>query len=216
MPKKNYILNLPCLTIKKVTGENPVYIEASYRGIVRCIHCNNKKLRKKASFIRRVRHESIGLRRSYLLIKGYKYHCSLCQRYFNQRFPEIRPYQRASEPLHRQVFHQHSQGVSQKDLARDLHCGKSTIERWYHEGYTLRHKKLAHRSCPRVLGIDEHFFNKKEGYATTFCDLAKHKVFDIVKGRSERDLNTFLNTLEGKDKVRVVCIDFKLKLSSPH
>ncbi len=125
---------------------------------------------------------------------------------FNQRFPG-RPYQRASEPLHRQVFHQHSQGVSQKDLARYLHCGKSTIERWYYEGYSLRHKKIAHRSCPRVLGIDEHFFNKKQGYATTFCDLAKHKIFDIVKGRSEKDLNTYLNTLEGKDKVRVVCID---------
>ncbi|WP_195912794.1 transposase, partial [Legionella pneumophila] len=105
------------------------------------------------------------------------------------------------------VFHYHSKGVSQKDLARDLKLGKSTVERWYHYGYELRYKKIATRSCPRVLGLDEHSFNRKVGYATTFCDLAKHKIFDVVEGRSEKDLEGYLNTLEGKDKVQVVCID---------
>ncbi|HAT7936639.1 TPA: ISL3 family transposase, partial [Legionella pneumophila] len=69
------------------------------------------------------------------------------------------------------------------------------------------YKKIATRSCPRVLGLDEHSFNRKVGYATTFCDLAKHKIFDVVEGRSEKDLEGYLNTLEGKDKVQVVCID---------
>ncbi|HIG0328239.1 TPA: transposase, partial [Legionella pneumophila] len=207
MPKKDCILNLPGYTIKKVYGENPVYIEASYKWVVRCIHCGNKKLRKKDSFIRRIRHESIGMRRSYLCIKVYKYYCPSCNRYFNQRLPGIGKYQRASESLRKQVFHQHSQGVSQKDLARNLKLGKSTVERWYHYGYEIRSKKISHRSCPRVLGIDEHSFNRKVGYATTFCDLAKHKIFDVVKGRSAKDLAEYLNSLEGRDKVKVVCID---------
>ncbi|HFE6374112.1 TPA: ISL3 family transposase, partial [Legionella pneumophila] len=207
MPKKDCILNLPGYSIKKVSGENPVYIEVSYRNVVRCIYCGNKKLRKKDSFIRRIRHESIGLRRSYLCIKAHKYYCSVCSRYFNQRFPGIGKYQRASESLRKQVFHYHSKGVSQKDLARDLKLGKSTVERWYHYGYELRYKKIATRSCPRVLGLDEHSFNRKVGYATTFCDLAKHKIFDVVEGRSEKDLEGYLNTLEGKEKVQVVCID---------
>ncbi|KTC81739.1 transposase (IS652), partial [Legionella cincinnatiensis] len=62
----------------------------------------------------------------------------------------------------------------------------STVERWYHYGYELRYKKIATRSCPRGLGLDEHSFNRKVGYATTFCDLAKHKIFDVVEGRSAR------------------------------
>ncbi|KTC89181.1 transposase (IS652) [Legionella cincinnatiensis] len=49
MPKKDCILNLPGYSIKKVSGENPVYIEVTYRCVVRCIHCGNKKLRKKDS-----------------------------------------------------------------------------------------------------------------------------------------------------------------------
>lgn len=58
-----------------------------------------------------------------------------------------------------------------------------------------------------MLGIDEHFFSRKQGYATTLCDLGKHKVFDIVKGRSELDLRSYLNSLQGKDRVQVVCMD---------
>ncbi len=42
------------------------------------------------------------------------------------------------------------------------------------------------------------------GYATTFCDLAKHKIFDVVEGRSEKGLEGYLNTLEGKDKVQAI------------
>ena len=42
--------------------------------------------------------------------------------------------------------------------------------------------------CPIVLVIDEHFFSRKQGFATTLCDLRKHKIFDMVKGRSEPDL----------------------------
>jgi hypothetical protein len=40
------------------------------------------------------------------------------------------------------------------------------------------------RATPRVLGLDEHFFAHRLGYATTFCDLRGHKVFDVVLGRS--------------------------------
>ena len=56
-------------------------------------------------------------------------------------------------------------------------------------------------------GIDEHFFSRKDGYATTFCDLRKHTIFDVVLGRSEAALEAYLSKLPGKDRVRVVCID---------
>jgi transposase len=109
--------------------------------------------------------------------------------------------------LHHHVFHRHTEGASQQSLARDFKIGKATIERWYHQQYVLAHKEVNHRHCPAVLGIDEHFFSRRQGYATTFCNLKKHRIFDIVKGRSSKDLASFLEQLEGKDKVKVVCID---------
>jgi transposase len=58
-----------------------------------------------------------------------------------------------------------------------------------------------------VLGIDEHFFTRKKGYATTFVDLKNHKVFDVVLGRSEASLKSFLERLPGREKVKVVVMD---------
>jgi len=50
-------------------------------------------------------------------------------------------------------------------------------------------------------------FSKKQGYVTTLFDLRRHKVFDIVKGRSEAELTDYLNSLQGKERVQVVCMD---------
>jgi len=85
--------------------------------------------------------------------------------------------------------------------------GKATIERWYHQQYVLAYKEIDNRQCPVVLGIDEHFFSKKQGYATTLCNLKKHRVFDIVKGRSASELARYMKQLPGREKVKVICID---------
>lgn len=61
--------------------------------------------------------------------------------------------------------------------------------------------------APKILGIDEHFFSRKQGYATTLVDLKNHKVFDVVLGRSEASLRSFLRRLPGKEQVRVIVID---------
>jgi transposase len=58
-----------------------------------------------------------------------------------------------------------------------------------------------------VLGIDEHFFSRKKGYATTLVDLKNHKVFDVVLGRSEAGLRNYLKCLPGREKVKVVVMD---------
>lgn len=207
MPRKDIILSLPGFSIKKASGQNPLFIDVHYRRKPRCGHCNGRKVRKKASFIRRVKHESIGHRQTILRFKAYKLFCHACQRYSNQRFPGIGKHQRATERLHKQIFHQHTYGVSQQALSRDFKIGKATIERWYHQEYVLAYKEISDRVCPQVLGIDEHFFSKKQGYATTFCNLKKHKIFDVVKGRSAIDLANYLEQLPGKEHVKVICID---------
>jgi len=207
MPRTNLIVNLPGFTIKNVSGYNPLIYDLHYRKKAHCIFCGHKKLRKKSSFIRTVRHESIGHRVTQLRFKAYKFHCSKCLRYFNQRFEGIGKHQRATERFHQQIFSQHTQGLSQKDLSTNFKIGKATIERWYHKGYLREYQERSNQICPTILGIDEHFFSKKQGYATTFCNLKKNKIFDIVKGRSPTSLADYLNNLPGKEAVKVVCID---------
>ena len=207
MPKFNVILNLPGFSIKKVSGYQPILLDLSYDRLPRCARCNSKAVRKKDSYIRTVHHELIGHRRVLLKFKAYKLFCNDCRRYCNQQFRGINKYQRSTERLQGQIFHQHTSGVSQKDLSVQFKQGKATIERWYQRRYHLENRERLHEPCPIVLGIDEHFFSRKQGFATTLCDLRKHKIFDIVKGRSEPDLADYLRALPGRDRVAVVCMD---------
>jgi transposase len=184
-----------------------VTISARHAGPVSCPYCRSEALRSKGRYVRKVRHESWGTRRCLLLLDAGKWKCRSCGRGFRERFEGVLPRQRASEPLKREIFQDHWDGISRSRLARREKLGAATVERWFQ--YYLR-RLAAERSgasCPRVLGIDEHFFTRRRGYATTFCNLEKHTVYDVVLGRSEASLEAYLNALKGKDGVRIVCMD---------
>ena len=157
--------------------------------------------------MRRPRHESWGTRQCQLELESRKWRCLACLRSFWQRFPGLLPRQRATEPFRRSVCQKHFDGISRSRLSRRERLSGATIERWFLAH--LRRIALERTSpeCPRILGIDEHFFTRRQGFATTFCDLKNHAVYDVVLGRSERSLESYLAKLKGKDKVQVVCMD---------
>ena len=171
-----------------------------------CVRCGSCDLRLRDRRIRFVRHESWGLRRCQLALDAHKWRCRACGRVFWERFPGLLPGKRATERFRRQVSQRHWDGVPRSLMAKREKIGSATVERWFLDYLRLEAKKR-HPEAPRVLGIDEHFFTRKQGYATTFCDLGANKVFDVVLGRSEVSLEGYLNRLKGKDKVEVVCMD---------
>ncbi|MEZ5818633.1 MAG: ISL3 family transposase [Hyphomicrobiaceae bacterium] len=163
-------------------------------------------MRKKDKTEHQVWHESVGLRRVLLRFAVCKFHCRACGKYFRQRLDGILPYQRSTEALKRQVYRQHTQGISRRSLAEN--CGRSdtTIARYYDHMYDLENRKLLSVEVPRVLGIDERFSARKR-FATTFCDLKKRRIFDVAVGRSQADLQPYLYDLASKSRVRIVCMD---------
>jgi transposase len=121
--------------------------------------------------------------------------------------PGVLPKKRATEQFRKAVFELHHGGLTQKHLSTTHEVSTSTVERWYQDFVAYRVQELKGRSCPLVMGIDEHFFSRKKGYATTFVDLKNHKVFDVVLGRSEASLRAYLSSLRGRDRVQVVVMD---------
>jgi transposase len=117
------------------------------------------------------------------------------------------PHQRATEIFKKEIVTKHHQGISQQTLSQEHRLGNATIERWYHKGLDLKLRELSGRPCPMVMGIDEHFFTKKKGYATTFADIGKQRVFELALGRSEDSLSGFLKKLKDKERVKVMLMD---------
>ena len=202
------ILNLPGFEMDSVDSSKKALIfKVRYTAGNSCPECGCRILRMKDSFNRTVRHESIGNRITFLSFKSHKFLCLSCGKYFNQRFPGIMKHKRSTEPFRREVFIKHNNGICQSVLGSLLQIGQATVERWYKDHIKIKAQESINNPCPVVMGIDEHFFTKKQGFATTICNLKQHKVYDITLGRSEKSLEPYFNKLAGKESVRVVVMD---------
>lgn len=184
-----------------------VVISAEYTGTVACPECGSADLRMKDTYRRKVRHESWGRRHCVLLLKAHKWLCRACEKYFRQQFPGLLKWQHATEAFRQQIFQDHWDGINRSRLGKREEIGAATVERHFQHFLQRRASERDGGECPRVLGIDEHFFSRRHGFATTLCDLARHKVFDVVRGRSQAALDGYLSRLKGRERVRVVCID---------
>lgn len=207
MPHITSLLNIDGFELEDISGLDPITFKLRYTLPPSCPHCQAQDLRIKDCFYRWIRHESFGARRVLLYLRTRKFICKSCGRYFNERFPGILPYRRSTEAFRKEVFFKHHDGICQKTLAARLGIGQATIERWYQSLLELKLTRSQNAPCPRVLGIDEHFFTRKQGYATTLCDLAHHKIYDVVLGRSEKAVAPAFEKLPDKRKVRVVVMD---------
>lgn len=207
MPLFEPIIGLPDYKLVSTREQRGVEYFVEFIGQRRCPRCQAESLRKKDSFIRRLRHHSRGIDRTFLVLKCHKFLCRKCGKYFNDRLPGVLPRHQSTEPFRHELALKHHQGIARSVVAKNLSVSPSTVERSYKSFLKLKesHRKSAY--CPRVLGIDEKHFTKKKGYLTTFCDLRRRKVFDVTLGRSELSLQPYLNKLEGKSNCRVVVMD---------
>lgn len=215
MPEKQFIVSIPGIQINSSQEVSlAIILKCSVKlsSDWKCPHCAATRLRLKEYRIRTLKHAMWAGKMIYLDLKVPKFQCQQCKRHFMAPVAGVLPKRRATEQFRQEVFHLHHGGITQKHLSITHRIGAATVERWYHDFVVYRVKELAGRSCPIVLGIDEHFFTRKQGraqYATTFVDLKNHKVFDVVLGKYENDTNLkdFLNKLPGREKVKVVVMD---------
>ena len=172
-----------------------------------CLYCEGVRLRSKGRYERRVRHLDCFGHTSQVVIQCRRYGCVDCTRSFVQPLPGILPGRRSTEPWRQAIYERHHDGVPASTLGKKEGLGPATVSRIYAQFTERKARERLSLDCPRVLGIDEHTLHKGVRFATTFCDLKKHRVFDISPGRSEAELASYLQTLRGREKVRVVCID---------
>ncbi len=171
MPSLESIIGLPGFELEKVRTTKTIEVGAKCRLRPRCMHRGHVKYRIKSSFVRSLKHTRQGNRLMILKVRSHKFHCPKCERFFNLRIPGVLPRRRSTENFRLEVYERHHGGVSQRLISKTHGIGEATVERWYQDFVAYRVKELSHRYSPRALGIDEHFFTQKKGYATTLCDL---------------------------------------------
>lgn len=207
MSHAGLILGLPELEVERVDRNDAIIVYAKPTTRPSCLYCDDPMVRIKATYQRTLKHTRQGNQLITLCLKTPKHHCLRCGRYFRHRFNGVRPRFRASEAFRLEVFETHDGGVTQAKLTRTHRVSAATTERWYQSYCRQRLSEMSNRPCPKVMGIDEHFFTRKRGFATTLVDLRRNKVFDVRLGRSESSLEGYLRRLRGKDNVRLIVMD---------
>jgi len=172
-----------------------------------CRHCQSERIVSKGRYERQARHLEVFGRASRLRIQTRRWECRDCGRSFVPEMPGLRPWRRSTEPWRESVYRDHHEGICASAMARMRRLGSATVGRIYAEFTGRKARERESLQCPRILGIDEHRVHRGMPFATTFCDLKNRRIFDIVPGRSERELAAFLGRLKGREKVKVVCID---------
>jgi transposase len=208
LTNEEILLGLPGYQITGIVLQcGEVRISVRYSGPKSCPHCQSQRQRSKGWYQRLVRHQNLGLRHSRLHVTARKWQCLDCGRQFRQRLPGILPCQHASEPFREAIFQQHLDGINRSRVGKRERIGAATVERYFRHGLKRQFSERHSLRCPPILGIDEHFFTRRKGFATTLCDLKNHTIYDVVLGRSDTALEAYFHRLQGKDQVRIVCMD---------
>lgn len=201
------VLGLPDLCLESIDHSDKIYFNSALKAKPPCPRCCSNHVHVKDSFVREINHSRHGNQNVIVRFTSHKYVCKTCGKYFNLRLQGLLGKHRSSEAFKLDVFERHSGGVAQSYLSQTHKISHATVERWYKVFIKDRIDGMKNNPLPRVIGIDEHFFSKKKGYATTIADLSKHRVYDVVLGRSEASLEDYLSKLPWKDRVKIVVMD---------
>lgn len=192
--------------IKQRGRELKVFLKVKSR-IGNCPHCNKKTRTVYEIKYRNIRHSFWFDRPCILVIKQRRFKCKHCKARFWETLPAVAKYSRRTETFRKQIAQRALQGHDNKLVAKDFRVGQSTVLRDVKHHTKLELKKKQDKYFPVVLGIDEHHFTKKNGFATTFCDLKRRRIYDVQLGRYESSLGNFLANVRGKERTKIVVMD---------
>lgn len=207
MPLIQSIIGLPGFQVDSFVQSEDAIVQGSFRLERKCKHCGFEGCRIKDRYLRRLKHARQDAKIVWVEVRGVKMFCSRCQRSARASTPGVLPRLQSTESFRKDVFERHETGTSQRALSQSHRIAPATVERWYKEFISYRLRETKTRRLPRVLGIDEHFFTRKQGFATTLVDLHGRFVFDVTLGRSEAALAPYFRRLSDKGRVRLVLMD---------
>ena len=176
----------------------------------KCTKCNSVSKTIYDIHERDIKHTFWAERACTLIVFQRTFKCHHCGRRFRESLPGIIPYGRRTEKFKEQIAKDALNGHDNKKVAKTFNVGQATVQRDIDRYTHLELQKKKSKLCPVILGIDEHHFTKKKGYATTIADLKKNKVFDITLGRSDLALDSYFKTLENKERTKLVVMDLSV------
>lgn len=172
-----------------------------------CPHCSHVSSRVHDRRKQTVRDLPIRNKQVNLLLVKRRFRCtnSECNRVCNEQYQSVDRYQRMTNRL-MQALGQESVTSTFKGTSRRYNLSPTSARRYF-----LREaKKLDNYSYtpPRVMAMDEFAGTTSEGkYHLAIGDPFNKKLLDILPSRDRLSVQSYLQSLPGKEHIKVFCID---------
>lgn len=150
-----------------------------------------------------------------LIIRKRRFYCHKCRKPFTEPVPGVLPGKRTTQRLQRAVTNACRKYSSLKDVRKDFRCSNSYIYKAFYSQLRIECGRRLNYSWPKTIGIDEHFFTRKNGYRefmTIFVDYKNKRPRELILGRTSGVLKAGVAHIDGRDNVSNVVID----LSKPY
>jgi transposase len=147
----------------------------------------------------------------FLKILKRRFWCKNCQKPFTEYIPGIKKGSRTTERFKRSVLWACENFV---DLQRVQKAYRVSAGYVFKTLYNRLEEKLRMRQYPwpSTIGIDEHSFRKnrkirKTEFASVIIDYPNKRMLEVVEGKTQDQLYSHLNHIEGRENVKNVIID---------
>lgn len=158
----------------------------------------------------RVREAPLREKPLWLHITKHRYYCKTCKKPFTEAVSEIWPRRRSTAHFRKTVANDCNHYVNLSLVRKHHSCSSGFIYKVHYDALNTRLRDRCQMKWPEVLGIDEHFFTRRNGYAefaTVFCDLRKRRLFEMCKGKDKASIASLVENYTGRENVKVVVID---------
>jgi transposase len=208
MREYNELLGLPTLRIVKTEHyrKELVFWVKEIRRPESCPRCTKGHLVKYGGSLQEIRDIPFQERGIRIKLLKRRYLCKACRKVFTQQSEGILPRQRMTERFKVHIAKACQRFACLKSVAKVFKLGYSSLYNIY---YRFLNKRLQTRlnAWPRVIGLDEHRFKKRQPWNTTVVDQVGKRVFDIVAGKTIRILKEALCSIPGRENVQFVTMD---------
>lgn len=160
----------------------------------------------------KIRDESIRQLRITLKILKRRFWCKGCEKPFTEPVPGVIKGRRTTQRFRNAVMEACENYSDLKAVRDEFKVSFHFIYSAYYEILRLRRRMAESAPWPKRLGIDEHGFGKnKKTRRTQFVSVLvnhdKRKVFDVVLGKTQAELEAALKDIPGRENVEYVSMD---------
>lgn len=175
-----------------------------------CPRCAQKSSVRCGKVYVTVREAALRKKPLWLRIQKHRYFCKRCRKPFTEPVEGIWPRRRTTS-FFRQTVASDCEYYTNLSQVREQHsCSSGFIYKVHYDSLKTKLRERMNSPWPKVLGIDEHFFTRRNGFAefaTVFCDLKKRRLFEMIKGKDTKSVLALVDEYPGRESVEIVVID---------